>query len=59
MPVILAPEDHDAWLAPDAPADQLKALLRLYPAEAMTAHKVSQAVNNARNDSPALFEAVS
>jgi len=58
MPVILAPEDHDAWLAPDAPADRLKALLRPYPAEEMTAHKVGRTVNNARNDSPSLIEAV-
>jgi len=58
MPVIVAPEDHDAWVAPEVPADRLKALFRPYPAKAMTAHKVSRAVNNARNDTPALIEAV-
>jgi putative SOS response-associated peptidase YedK len=50
MPVILAPQDYDRWLAPDAPADELRALLKPYPAELMERYAVSRAVNNVRND---------
>ncbi|MSR59351.1 MAG: SOS response-associated peptidase [Planctomycetaceae bacterium] len=50
MPVIVAPDDFDTWLAgePDAAAT----LLRPFDPDAMTAHPVSTIVNNARNESP-------
>jgi putative SOS response-associated peptidase YedK len=50
MPVILAPESYDRWLAPDATADELRSLLKPYPAEMMESYAVSRAVNNVRND---------
>jgi len=53
MPVILDPSDYDAWLDPELqdPA-ALRPLLRAFPAERMTAHPVSQRVNNPRVDDP-------
>lgn len=59
MPVILAPEDHDAWLDPaNQETDRLKALLRPCPASFMAAHPVSTRVNTPRNDEPALLDPV-
>ena len=53
IPVILAPEDWDAWLDPDAKdTGQLQSLLVPYPAEGMTAWKVGTRVNNSRHESP-------
>jgi putative SOS response-associated peptidase YedK len=40
MPVILRPEDEDAWLDPDSPASRIAQLLVPYPAEGMSAHEV-------------------
>ena len=51
MPVILAPADFERWLDPKgAKGPELQALLRPYPAEAMTAYPVSPHVNNARHN---------
>jgi putative SOS response-associated peptidase YedK len=51
MPVILPPEDWDAWLEPDAKDLQyLHNLLKPYPAGAMAAWPVSTQVNNPQND---------
>jgi putative SOS response-associated peptidase YedK len=51
MPVILAPADFARWLDPKpATGPELQALLRPYPAEAMTAYPVSPQVNNARHN---------
>jgi putative SOS response-associated peptidase YedK len=52
MPVILPPEDWDAWLDPATPAAALASLLRPY-AGPMVAHRVSTLVNNPRHDDPA------
>ena len=52
MPVILAPDEAAAWLDPQKPLADLRALLRSYPAPAMTAFRVGTAVNNARFDDP-------
>jgi putative SOS response-associated peptidase YedK len=52
MPVILAPADFSAWLDPRTPADQLHALLRPYPTEAMEAVPVGRYVNSPRNEGP-------
>ena len=59
MPVILPREAYDTWLDPET-KDQsaLAALLRPYPADAMTAYPVSRKVNAATYDSPALIERV-
>ena len=59
MPVILAPEDHAAWLDPaNQAAAKLKALLKPCPARMMAAHPVSTRVNTPRNDEPGLLEPV-
>ncbi|WP_119462925.1 SOS response-associated peptidase [Rhodospirillaceae bacterium SYSU D60014] len=53
MPVILDPADHAVWLGEQpAEAEELKALLRPYPAEKMTAYPVSSRVNSPKNDDP-------
>jgi putative SOS response-associated peptidase YedK len=56
MPVILDPDNYDAWLAPnvDDPA-RLKALLVPYPAERMTLYPVGSSVNSPRHDGPELI----
>ena len=57
MPAILSPEDEDHWLNPDEtePA-RLKSLLKPYPAHLMVATRVSQKVNNPRNDTKEIIE---
>jgi putative SOS response-associated peptidase YedK len=50
MPVILNPEDYDRWLDANTPVDELRALLRPYPAKRMQAQAVSRAVNSVKND---------
>ncbi len=58
MPVLLAPNDYERWLAPADPARLPVDLLRPYPAQKMTAWKVSAAVGNVRNNEPSLTERV-
>jgi putative SOS response-associated peptidase YedK len=51
MPVILAPADFGAWLDPKTQGGpDLQALLRPFPAEAMTAYPVGLRVNNPKHD---------
>ena len=52
MPVILAPDAWDAWLAGE------EIPLGPYPADAMTAHPVSTHVNRPANDDPRCVEPV-
>jgi putative SOS response-associated peptidase YedK len=53
MPVILPMKDYAEWLNPQMQdADELKTLLRPYPAEEMEAVPVSDYVNNARHEGP-------
>jgi putative SOS response-associated peptidase YedK len=52
MPVIVAPGDFAAWLDPHSPLADLHALLRPYPADAMTAVRVGRYVSNPRNEGP-------
>jgi putative SOS response-associated peptidase YedK len=57
MPVLLAPDCWPAWLGEvDTTENELKAMLRPYPAERMTLWPVNKRVGNVRNDSPDLFE---
>lgn len=57
MPVILPADCYDEWLDPaERPAEKLQPLIAQYPAKYFTAHAVSTAVNNARNDSPVCIE---
>jgi len=55
MPVILHPRDYAKWLNPSPQtADQLKPLLKPFPAELMDAYPVSTLVNTPANDTPEL-----
>ncbi|HEX9839479.1 MAG TPA: SOS response-associated peptidase [Anaerolineales bacterium] len=55
MPVILHPRDYAKWLdtSPQTP-DQLKPLIKPFPAEEMTAYPVATLVNKTENDTPQL-----
>ena len=55
MPVILAPDDHAAWLGEDE-ACTIGEPLRLYASAKMRAYRISTAVNNVRNDEPKCIE---
>jgi putative SOS response-associated peptidase YedK len=51
MPVILPPEEYEAWLEPsEQRPEKLLPLIRPYPAELMAAHPVSRLVNSPSND---------
>ena len=56
MPVILAPEDYERWMAPTDPGHLPIDLLKPFPAEEMKAWKVGLAVGNTRNNDPSLIE---
>jgi putative SOS response-associated peptidase YedK len=58
MPVILAPQDYEPWMAPADPPHLPVDLLRPYPADEMKAWKVSKAVGNVRNNRPELVEPI-
>jgi putative SOS response-associated peptidase YedK len=59
MPAIVAPEDYAAWLDPaTTSATQLQPLLRVFPAQAMTAFPVGTAVNNPAVDDRSCIEPV-
>ncbi len=54
MPVILAPDAYALWLDGEIrEVEHLLPLLAPYPAEEMTAYRLSSLVNNPANDSPA------
>ena len=60
MPVILAPMSYDQWLDPTFQhIEPLKALLRPYLSEELTAYPVSTFVNNPRHDAPQCLEPMS
>ncbi len=51
MPVILHPANYDGWLDPaNQDVDLLQPLLIPFPSEVMRAERVSDVINNARND---------
>lgn len=50
MPVILPPEAYTAWLDPDTPTAQAKALLKPLPPDRMESYPVSRAVNHYEMD---------
>jgi putative SOS response-associated peptidase YedK len=58
MPVILEPDDYDRWFAADTSIDELRALLKPYPAERMRAIAVNRRVNSVKNDDEACIEEV-
>lgn len=55
MPVILDPEQYDAWLSPATAAEEAKALLQPYPG-AMISYPVDKAVGSVKNDNATLVE---
>lgn len=58
MPVILAPEDFDAWLDTEGTSPAAaQTLLRTFDAPDFAARPVSTRVNNVRNDDPSVLEA--
>ena len=55
MPVILHPRDYAKWLDPSPQTpEQLKPLIKPFPAELMNAYPVSTLVNTPANDTPEL-----
>lgn len=57
MPVIIGSEDWEKWLG-EVPANdnELKAMLKPFPSERMSAWPVSKAVGNVKNNTPELIE---
>lgn len=55
MPVILAPEDYDLWLAPTQPPALLEQLLRPAPDDLLEAYPVSSQVNRPTGQGPGLI----
>jgi putative SOS response-associated peptidase YedK len=57
MPVILDPKDYATWLGQTPrPKEELLALMRAFPSEAMQAVPVSTTVNSPRNQGPRCIE---
>jgi putative SOS response-associated peptidase YedK len=56
MPVILRRDDENVWLDQDADPARLLSLLTAYPADEMSAYRVSTWVNSPSNDSPQVLE---
>ena len=52
MPVILSPEQYEAWLHFATPAQSLQQLLVPYPADKMETYRVGNEVNSPKNDTP-------
>lgn len=52
MPVMLTPDECDAWLNRDADPESLKGLLRSFPDDDLEAYAVSTLVNHVDNDGP-------
>lgn len=58
MPVIIAPKNHEAWLAPHTHRDDLESLMAPYSGP-MTAHAVSTRVNSPANNDRKLIHPTS
>ena len=56
MPVILAPEDEDTWLDPDADHKRLVRLFEPLDASRMEAFPVSTRVNAPAHDDPSVLD---
>jgi len=55
MPAIVAPDDYQRWLDPELRrAAELRGVLRPFPAAAMAVYPVGPAVNDHKNEGPAL-----
>jgi putative SOS response-associated peptidase YedK len=58
MPVIVAPEDYDTWLASEPEPSLGLHLIRPYPSELMRVTAVSTYVNNPRHEGPQCVEPI-
>jgi putative SOS response-associated peptidase YedK len=58
MPVMLLPQDYDAWLGLNKRPEELRALLRPYDADLMEAYAVSHIVNSVKNDTEECIEPI-
>ena len=56
MPVIIAPENFDAWLDTSGGSEIALALLQPFRSEALDAYPVSTRVNRPQNQEPSLIE---
>lgn len=56
MPVVLDPDAEEAWLDPQRSTEDLLALLVPAPEDALVARKVSDLVNDVRQDGPELID---
>lgn len=52
MPVILTAHSYERWLDPQTPPDELRWLLRPYPAAQMQSRRASRRVNSPRTEGP-------
>ena len=60
MPVILPREAWARWLGEEpVSADELRALLKPYPAQRMRAYPIGTRVNSVKNDDETLLDAAS
>ena len=58
MPVMLLPEDYDAWLGSTTAPEDLRNLLRPYDESLMEAYAVSRKVNSVKNDTEECIEPI-
>jgi putative SOS response-associated peptidase YedK len=58
MPVVLRPEDWNAWLSPATPKEDLLGLLRPTAEDLLDCHRVSMSVNTAEHDDSTCIEAI-
>jgi putative SOS response-associated peptidase YedK len=58
MPVIVKPEDYNAWMNRDLPPDEAAKLMRPYPDGELVAEPVSTLVNSPRNDVPECVKSI-
>lgn len=56
MPVILPPEQYNAWLASDSSLSTARQLLSPYPSEEFDFHTVSKEVNSPKNNRPEILQ---
>lgn len=56
MPVILKPEDEDAWLDPESKTEQLLKMLKPYPLGPLETYAISKIINSPRNDTVECFD---
>lgn len=59
MPVVLDPNDWDAWLGESTPRAEIRVMLRPAPLDGLAAYAVSPAVNNVRSEGPELLDPLS